>query len=200
LALKTATGVMMTSTGWPKNIVQLRLGSATIYIILDTDYRLAYSRPSSLACLAVVGIIHLDSLSSSRAIYYASLIAIKILLVQPPVAFVVESKQLCGLYHLVGNNGNKIMSMALLIGLVRRTLNHSRILAPTGGTTTMGKAKSSLLQSSRKKLFCPKQTGKIKLGEGGPCQNKTPYYGRVNLQIWLLSAYHCGSLRVKLGY
>jgi hypothetical protein len=56
------------------------------------------------------------------------------------------------------------MSMALLIGLVRRTLNHSRILAPTGGTTTMGKAKSSLLQSSRKKLFCPKQTGKIKLG------------------------------------
>jgi hypothetical protein len=97
LALKTATGVMMNSTGWPKNMVQLRLGLATFYIILDTDYRLAYSRSSSFACLAVVGRIHLDSLSSSRAIYYTSLIAIKILLVQPPVAFVVESKQLCGL-------------------------------------------------------------------------------------------------------
>ena len=126
-----------------KNIVRRRLRSATLSLIIDTDYRLGYSRSSSLACLAVVGIIHLDSLSSSREIYHDSLIAIKILLVQQPVGFVVKSKQQGGQYHLVGSNGNKMVAIALLIELVRRTLNQSIFMAPTGRTAPMGTIKAA---------------------------------------------------------
>jgi len=138
-----------------KNIVRRRLRSETLSLIIDTDYRLGYSRSSSLACLAVVGIIHLDSLSSSREIYHDSLIAIKILLVQQPVGFVVKSKQLGGQYHLGSNNGNKMVSIALLIGLVRRTLNQSIfLLAPTGRTAPMGTIKLAPKQA-HKALLSP---------------------------------------------
>ena len=138
-----------------KNIVRRRPRSATLSLIIDTDYRLSHSRPSSLACLAVVGIIHLDSLSSSREIYHDSLIAIKILLVQQPVGFVVKSKQLGGQYHLGSNNGNKMVSIALLIALVRRTLNQSIfLLAPTGRTAPMGTIKLAPKQA-HKALLSP---------------------------------------------
>jgi hypothetical protein len=49
---------------------------------------------------------------------------------QPPIGFIVKTKQLGDAYHFVGNDFNKMVGIALLIALVRRTLNQSTFMPP----------------------------------------------------------------------
>jgi len=88
-----------------------------------------------LACLGVAGIFHQDSHSSSREIYFGSLIASKILLVKQRVGFVVKSRQLATPYHLVDNDSNKIVAIPVLIALVPPDLEPVLILLNLPGLT-----------------------------------------------------------------
>jgi hypothetical protein len=79
--------------------------------------------------------------------------------------------------HLVCNNGNKMVAIALLIALVRRTLNQSIFL--TARQDSANGHNQACSKTAAQRSFVPNK--RVKSSEASPCQSKMPLIGKFNL-------------------